>query len=144
MPERKKINELLDDLQKKKIHLAIVVDEYGGTSGIITMEDIIEEIVGDMSDEFDEDDETPFLKINENSYIFDGKFLLTDFCKVIEVEPIVFDEIKGNADTLAGLILEIHGDFPQQYEMIQYKQFSFIIQALDKRRIIKIKTIINR
>jgi len=144
VPEGKKINELLEDLQKNKIHMAVVVDEYGGTSGIITMEDIIEEIVGDMSDEFDEDDEIPFSKINENSFLFDGKVLLNDFYKIMEVENNVFDQVKGDADTLAGLILEIRGEFPQQYEVIKYHQFNFTIEALNKRRIVKIKTTIKR
>jgi len=143
VPEKKKINDLLEELQTNKTHVAIVVDEYGGTSGIITMEDIIEEIVGDISDEFDEDD-TGFSKINENNYLFEGKTLLNDFYKIIEVENSIFDEIKGDADTLAGLILEIKGDFPALYDKIKYKQFTFTIEALDKRRIVKIKTTIQR
>ncbi len=143
VPEKKKINELLKELQTDKIHMAIVVDEYGGTSGIITMEDIIEEIVGDISDEFD-DDEINFSKINDNNYLFEGKTLLNDFYKILEVNNSVFDKIKGDADTLAGLLLEIKGDFPNLYDKINYKQFSFTIEELDKRRIVKIKTHIKR
>ncbi|MDA3892032.1 MAG: gliding motility-associated protein GldE [Salinivirgaceae bacterium] len=143
VPEKKKINDLLEELQTDKIHVAIVVDEYGGTSGIITMEDIIEEIVGDISDEFD-DHEDGFTKINDNNYLFEGKTLLNDFYKILEVESFVFDEIKGDADTLAGLILEIKGGFPAMYDKIKYKQFTFTIEALDKRRIVKIKTAIQR
>jgi len=143
VPEKKKINELLEELQTDKIHMAIVVDEYGGTSGIITMEDIIEEIVGDISDEFD-DDEVNFSKINNNNFLFDGKTLLNDFYKILEVNNSVFDEIKGDADTLAGLLLELKGDFPDLYDKIKYKQFTFTIEELDKRRIVKIKTTINR
>lgn len=143
VPEKKKINDLLEELQTDKIHMAIVVDEYGGTSGIITMEDIIEEIVGDISDEFD-DDETNFSKINENNYLFEGKTLLNDFYKILEVENTIFDEIKGDADTLAGLILELKGEFPALYDKIKYKQFTFVIEALDKRRIVKIKATIKR
>lgn len=143
IPEGKKINDLLEDLQTNKTHMAIVVDEYGGTSGIITMEDIIEEIVGDISDEFD-DDEINFSKINNNNFLFDGKMLLNDIYKILEVDNSIFDEIKGDADTLAGLILEIKGEFPSQYDKIKYKQFTFTIEELDKRRIVKIKTTINR
>jgi len=143
VPEKKKINDLLEELQSDKIHLAIVVDEYGGTSGIITMEDIIEEIVGDISDESD-DDEINFSKINENNFLFEGKTLLNDFYKILEVENNIFDEVKGDADTLAGLILEIKGEFPAIYDKIKYKQFTFSIEALDKRRIVKIKITIKR
>ena len=143
IPERKKINELLEDLQTNKTHMAIVVDEYGGTSGIITMEDIIEEIVGDISDEFD-DNELNFSKIDKNNYLFDGKMQLNDIYKILEVESSIFDEIKGDADTLAGLILEIKGEFPALYDKINFNQFIFTIEELDKRRIVKIKTTINR
>ncbi len=143
IPEKKKINDLLEELQKKKIHMAIVVDEYGGTSGIVTMEDIIEEIVGDISDEFDED-EVNFSKINKDNFLFDGKILLNDFYKIVDADNSVFDDIKGDADTLAGLILEIKGEFPKLYDKIVYKQFTFTIEEIDKRRIVKIKTTIDR
>lgn len=143
VPEKKKINELLNELQTDKIHMAIVVDEYGGTSGIITMEDIIEEIVGEITDEFDED-ETYYSKINDNNFLFDGKTLLNDFYKIVAVENNVFDEIKGDAETLAGIILELRGEFPVLYDKIKYKQFTFTIEELDKRRIVKIKTTIKR
>jgi CBS domain containing-hemolysin-like protein len=143
IPEKKKINDLLKELQSDKIHMAIVVDEYGGTSGIITMEDIIEEIVGDISDEFDDDD-VNFARINENNFLFEGKILLNDFYKIVEVENTIFDDIKGDAETLAGIIIEVKGDFPCLYEKIKFKQFTFTIEALDKRRIVKIKTSIKR
>jgi gliding motility-associated protein GldE len=143
VPEKKKINELLNELQTDKIHMAIVVDEYGGTCGIITMEDIIEEIVGDITDEFD-DEEINFSRINENNFIFEGKTLLNDFYKIVEVENNIFDEIKGDAETLAGIILELRGEFPVIYDKIKYKQFTFTIEEIDKRRIIKIKTTIKR
>jgi len=143
VPEKKKINELLNELQTDKIHMAIVVDEYGGTSGIITMEDIIEEIVGDITDEFDEE-ENYFSKINDNNYLFDGKTLLNDFYKIIDVENTVFDGVKGDAETLAGVILELKGEFPVLYDKIKYNQFTFTIEELDKRRIVKIKTTIRR
>lgn len=139
IPEKKKINDLLEELQAKRIHMAIVVDEYGGTSGIITMEDILEEIVGEIVDEFDVDD-VNFTKINDNNYLFDGKTLLNDFYKILALESSIFDEIKGDADTLAGLILELKGDFPNIYDVIRFKNFSFKIEEIDHRRIKKIKT----
>lgn len=143
VPEGKKINELLSELQTDKIHLAVVVDEYGGTSGIITMEDIIEEIVGDITDEFDED-ETYFSKINDNNFLFDGKTLLNDFYKIMGVENTVFDAVRGDAETLAGFILELKGEFPGRYDKIKFQQFTFTIEEVDKRRIRKIKTTIKR
>jgi gliding motility-associated protein GldE len=143
VPEGKKINELLNELQTDKIHMAVVVDEYGGTSGIITMEDIIEEIVGDITDEFDED-ETYFSKINDNNFLFDGKTLLNDFCKIVEVENTIFDAVKGDAETLAGFILELKGEFPEKYDKIKFQHLTFTIEEVDKRRIRKIKTSIKR
>ena len=143
VPENKKINELLEELQANKIHMAVVVDEYGGTSGIVTMEDILEEIIGDFSDEFDED-KFSYTKINENNYLFEGKTLLNDFCKVMEVDNDVFDQVRGEADTLAGLILEIKGEFPVLYDKIKFNDFTFTIEEIDRRRIIKIKTTIKR
>ena len=139
IPEKKKINDLLAELQAKRIHMAIVVDEYGGTSGIITMEDILEEIVGEIVDEFDVDD-VNFTKINDANYLFDGKTLLNDFYKILDIETTIFDEIKGDADTLAGLILELKGEFPNLYDVIRFKNFSFKIEEIDHRRIKKIKT----
>ncbi len=144
VPEGKKINELLEELQKNKIHMAIVVDEYGGTSGIITMEDIIEEIIGDISDEFDGDEERDYIKINDNTYIFEGKTLINDACKVLNLPGNYFDDIRGEADTLAGIILEITGIFPSVREKIKYKKITFTIEEFDNRRIKKIKTTINK
>jgi putative hemolysin len=142
VPYTKKIDDLLVDFQESKVHLAIVIDEYGGTSGIITLDDILEEIVGELNDEFD-NDEFEYTEIAENIFLFDGKFLLNDFYKVVNVENTIFDEIKGEADTLAGLILEIKGDFPELFEEIHFKSFTFKIEAEDKRRIQKIKVTIN-
>jgi len=142
IPESKKIDDLLEEFQKTKVHLAIVVDEYGGTSGIVTLEDILEEILGEINDEFDEEDNL-FTKINDYTYIFDGKFSLNDFYKVIDVDDSVFDKVKGDADTLAGLILEINGDFPKLFDEIEYDKFKFRIEAEDKRRIKKIKVFIE-
>lgn len=142
VPESKKINDLLGEFQAKKIHLAIVIDEYGGTSGIVTMEDILEEIVGEISDEYD-DDEVSYAKIDEKNYLFEGKVLLNDFRKVISTPDDFFDTIKGDADTLAGLILELKGDIPHKDEIIKYREFTFKIEAVDKRRIKKIKVTIK-
>ncbi len=144
VPENKKINNLLKEIQEKKIHLAIVVDEYGGTSGIVTLEDVLEEIVGDISDEFDSiDDEKLFSKIDNNNYIFEGKITLIDLCKILKLDDSIFDEVKGDSDTLAGLILELEGKIPAKEEKIEFGIFTFNILAADKRRIKKIKLTIN-
>lgn len=139
IPENKKINDLLEELQSRKIHIAVVVDEYGGTSGIITMEDILEEIVGEIPDEFDD---TPlgFTKVNDSTYLFEGKTLLNDVYKILSLDSDTFENIKGDADTLAGLILEITGEFPKLHDTITYQRFEFTIEEIDNRRIRKIKT----
>ena len=140
VPESKRINDLLAEFQEKKIHLAIVVDEYGGTSGIITLEDIIEEIVGEINDEFDSESDTiPFDKVDEHTYIFEGKTSLNDFCKILNVEDDIFDVVKGEADTLAGLVLELAGRIPVVSEIVSYNDYTFSIEAADKRRIKRIK-----
>lgn len=143
IPENKKIDDLLKEFQKNKVHMAIVVDEYGGTSGIVTLEDILEEIVGDISDEFDDDEDAFFTKINEFTYIFDGKTQLNDFYRVCNLDDHLFDEIKGEADSLAGLLLEIKSNFPKLNEKISFENIDFFIEALDKRRIKKIKVVFN-
>ena len=134
VPETKKINDLLKEFQLRKIHMAIVIDEYGGTSGIVTLEDILEEIVGDITDESDED-QTYFRKLDETKYIFDGKILLNDFCKVYGIEEDVFDEVRGESETLAGLMLELTGEIPQKDQVIKYSDFIFRIESVDRRRI---------
>lgn len=140
VPETKKINHLLQDFQQKKIHLAIVVDEYGGTSGIVTLEDIIEEIVGDISDEFDtKEDEVNFTKIDEHTYVFEGKTLLNDFCKIMNIEDEVFDNIKGDSDTLAGLIIEMEGEIPKVNHSTKFQNFEFKSIKVDNRRILQIQ-----
>ncbi|MCK4288801.1 MAG: gliding motility-associated protein GldE [Bacteroidales bacterium] len=145
VPENKKINDLLKEFQEKKIHLAIVVDEYGGTSGIITLEDILEEIVGDISDEFDiEDDEFSYKKLDDNNYIFEGKTTLIDFCKIIKVDPDIFDEVKGDPDSLAGVFLELEGKIPDKDTSIAFRDFIFKIISVDKRRIKQIKVTIKK
>ncbi|MFV0554771.1 MAG: gliding motility-associated protein GldE [Mangrovibacterium sp.] len=138
VPESKKIDDLLEDFQKNKVHLAVVVDEYGGNSGIVTLEDILEEIVGDISDEFDED-QSFFTRISENKYLFDGKTLIDDFCKVTHTDPSLFSKMKGVADTLAGLILEIKGEIPKQNAKVDFENISFTVDMVDNRRIKKIK-----
>ena len=143
IPETKKIDDLLEEFQKSKVHLAIVVDEFGGTSGLVTLEDILEEVVGDIADEFDVE-ERFFTKLGPNEYLFDGKTLLNDFYKVVDCEDDVFEEIKGDADTLAGLILELTGEFPELHEVVPCKNFTFQIEALDRRRIKEIKVRISQ
>lgn len=144
VPENKKINDMLKEFQEKKIHLAIVVDEYGGTSGIVTLEDIIEEIVGDIKDEFDTiSNETLYSKIDDNTYIFEGKITLNDFYKILKIEDKIFGDIKGESDTLAGLILENQGRIPELNSEITINNFRFIIESADNRRIKKIKLIID-
>ena len=142
VPESKKINDLLKEFQSSKIHMAIVIDEYGGTSGVVTLEDILEEIVGEITDEFDEE-ESFYSKVNDNTFIFEGKTLLNDFFKVVDKPDDIFDDIKGDADTLAGLILEISGEIPEQNATFKLSDFVFTIQSVDKRRIKKIKVTMN-
>ena len=143
VPEAKKINELLQDFQETKIHLAIVVDEYGGMKGIVTMEDILEEVVGEITDESDGTEEF-YRKLDQNTYLFDGKTLLNDFFKVTELEDEMFEDVRGEAETLAGLILELKGDFPMLNDTIKCKNIRFTVTDMDKRRIkevrVKIKT----
>lgn len=134
VPETKKINSLLKDFQTKKIHLAVVIDEYGGSSGIITLEDVLEEIVGEITDESDEF-EVFHKRLDEANYIFEAKILLNDFCKILDIENTVFDEVRGEAETLAGLILELTGDIPELNQKIKYKYFTFTINSVDDRRI---------
>lgn len=139
VPENKKLDDLLNDFKNKKNHLAIVVDEYGGTSGLISLEDIIEEIVGDISDEFDDED-LIFSKLDDNNYVFEGKTPLKDFYRVIRLENTdLFDENKGEAETLAGFLLEISGNFPRKSDVILFDAYSFTVEAVDKKRIKQIK-----
>lgn len=143
VPENKKLDDLLDDFRARKNHLAIVVDEYGGTSGLVTLEDVIEEIVGDINDEFDDDD-LHYSKIDENNYIFEGKTTIKDFCKVLDDEDeSIFEEEKGESETLAGFLLEISGRFPKKEEKINFKNYTFTVEALDKKRIKQVKATRN-
>lgn len=142
VPENKKIDNLLKDFQTKKSHLAIVVDEYGGTSGLVSLEDIIEEIVGDISDEFD-DENVNYSKIDDKNYLFEGKTNLKDFYRIIDVDEDLFEVKKGEAETLAGFILEIIGNFPKKDQKITYKNCVFSVEAVDKKRIKQIKVTIE-
>lgn len=138
VPETKKINELLKEFQTKKIHMAVVIDEYGGTSGIVTLEDILEEIVGEITDESDED-MILFRQLDEKTYIFEAKILLNDFCKVLDIEEDIFEEVRGESETLAGLILELTGEIPEKDHVIKFGGFIFRIESADKRRIKEIR-----
>lgn len=141
VPETKKIDDLLRDFQENKVHIAIVVDEFGGTSGIVTLEDILEEIVGEINDEFDED-ERNYTKLASNTYLFEGKTLLKDFLKILNLPDDEFDDIGGDADSLAGLLLEIKGDFPAVHEVLMYKDYKFEVLEIEERRISKVKVIV--
>ncbi|WP_308991485.1 gliding motility-associated protein GldE [Mariniflexile litorale] len=139
VPENKKLDDLMAEFQEKKVHLAMVVDEYGGTSGLISLEDIIEEIVGDISDEFDDEDLT-YSKLDDNNFVFEGKTALKDFYKIIKIEDeTIFEANKGEAETIAGFVLEISGSFPKQNSKINFKNYVFKIEALDKKRIKLVK-----
>lgn len=142
VPENKKLDNLLKDFQSMKSHLAIVVDEYGGTSGLISLEDVIEEIVGDISDEFDDENVT-FTKIDEKNYLFEGKINLKDFYRIIDVDEEIFEVRKGEAETLAGFILEISGNFPMKGQKISYENCLFTIETVDKKRIKQIKVTVD-
>ena len=139
VPENKKLDDLMVEFQEKKVHVAIVVDEYGGTSGIVSLEDVIEEIVGDISDEFDDEDLT-FSKLDEKNYVFEGKTTLRDFYKIVKMEDeTLFESNKGEAETIAGFVLEKSGSFPKLGSKINFDNYVFIIEALDKKRIKQVK-----
>ena len=142
VPETKKIDDLLREFQNNKVHIAIVVDEFGGTSGIVTLEDILEEIVGEINDEYDEDEKT-FVRLNKNTYIFEGKTLLSDFYKTLNIDDEEFEDIVGDADTLAGLLLEIKGEFPKINEKIVHDNYTFQVLEMDERRIMKVKVVLS-
>ncbi len=143
VPETKKIDDLLREFQENKVHIAIVVDEFGGTSGLVTLEDILEEIVGEINDEYDEDEKN-YVRINANTYIFEGKTLLTDLYRILKLDDDTFEEVEGDADTLAGLLLELKGDFPKLHERIDYRHFKFEIVEIDGHRLSKIKVVVSK
>lgn len=141
VPETKKIDDLLLEFQQNKVHMAIVVDEFGGTSGLVTMEDILEEIVGEINDEYDEE-EMQYTKLSYNTYIFEGKVSLTDFAKTLKLDDDIFEDIE-DVDTIAGLLLEIKGDFPSVHEILNYKDFKFEVLKIEERRISRVKVTIG-
>ena len=138
-PEQKKISDLLKDFQSSRMHMAIIVDEYGGSSGIVTLEDIMEEVVGDIRDEFDDQLEIEFKKLDDYNYVFEGKSMLNDVCRILGLETDAFDEIKGESDSLAGMILEMSGYIPKKGREVLYKKYKFKVLAADKRRIKEIQ-----
>ena len=142
VPENKKINDLLKEFQQKSIHMAVVVDEYGGTSGIITLEDILEEIVGEISDENDENQKL-YTRLSKNTYLFEAKIMLNDFCKIMNISNDYFDEANGDPETLAGFILEMKGEIPVCSDEIDFKQFTFRIESRDAKRIKEIKVTVK-
>ncbi|MCF0159434.1 MAG: gliding motility-associated protein GldE [Bacteroidaceae bacterium] len=142
VPETKKIDDLLRDFQANKVHIAIVVDEFGGNSGIITLEDILEEIVGEINDEFD-DEEKVFVRLSPNTFVFEAKTSLADFTRLLRLDAETFEEIEGEADTLAGLLLELKGEFPKLHECLDYNNFTFEVLERDERRILKVKVTIK-
>ena len=142
VPETKMIDDLLRDFQQNKVHMAIVVDEFGGTSGLVTMEDILEEIVGEIDDEYD-DEERPYQRLNQNTYLFEAKTALSEFLRIVNLDDDFFEEVEGEADTLAGLLLELKGEFPKLHERLTYRNISFEVMELDERRIVKIKVIVG-
>ncbi len=142
VPESKKLDSLLKDFQSKHVHMAVVVDEYGGTAGLITLEDLIEEIIGDINDEFDEESIT-YQKIDDKNFVFEAKTPLTDVCKVLTIDPSIFEDVKGESESLGGLILELHGAMPKVNETITFQYFSFTIAAVEQKRINKIRITVN-
>ncbi len=143
VPESKKIDDLFKDFQEKQVHMALVVDEYGGTEGLITMEDIIEEIVGEINDEFDEENDVSYRKIDNSTYIFEGKTSLNDFCKIIQEDTFIFDDIKGESESLGGLLLELNEKLPNAGEQIKFQYFTFTIVSVDTKRIKKVRVLMD-
>ena len=144
VPENKKISDLLHEFQSGKIHMSAVCDEYGGICGLVTMEDILEEIVGEINDEFDNDETNNFVKLDDKNFVFEGKILLNDFYKITGIDDNFFDEIQGEAESLAGIILELRGEFPAKGETLAYKNLRFKIDQFDNRRIEKIRVHIGK
>ncbi len=139
VPENKKVDSLLKDFQLKRVHMAIVVDEYGGTSGLVTFEDLIEEIIGEINDEFDDTDDIFFQEIDPSTFIFEGKVSLNDFCKKLDLDPQAFDEVKRESESLGGLLLELNSKFPKNGTKILFRDFEFTVLAVDARKIKKVK-----
>ncbi|MBU1820418.1 MAG: CBS domain-containing protein [Bacteroidetes bacterium] len=143
IPESKRLDDLLEEFQKRRVHMAIVVDEYGGTNGLITLEDIIEEIFGDINDEYDEDDDVKFTQVDDKTYIFEGKVLINDFCKILNLEPDYFEDIRRATESLGGLLLELFSQLPRTGEQASYRDLTFKVQSADKKRIKKVRVLIS-
>jgi putative hemolysin len=144
VPESKKINDMLKEFQIKRMHLAVVVDEYGGTSGIVTLEDILEEVIGEIRDEFDDEEEVDYKKLDEYTFVFEGKTLLNDVCRTLNLDTSFFDEARGDSDTLAGLVLELAGHIPKQDEVYHYNSFEFKVVAVGKKRVQRVQVSIPK
>jgi gliding motility-associated protein GldE len=143
IPESKRLDDLMKDFQSRRVHMAIVVDEYGGTSGLITLEDIIEEIFGDINDEYDEDDEVNYTQVDENTYVFEGKVLINDLCRLLNLETDYFDEVRGSSESLAGLLLELFSQLPRAGEIATHREVTFKVQSADKKRIKKVRVLVS-
>jgi CBS domain containing-hemolysin-like protein len=142
VPESKKIDDLLKEFQQRRIHLAIVVDEFGGTSGVISLEDVLEEIVGEISDEFDDED-VVYSKLDDYNYVFEAQTPLIDFCRVLEISRDQFDTVDGESETLAGLVLELAGKFLEKNEKVNYNAYTFKVESVDQRKLIRIKVTVD-
>ncbi|MCF0071961.1 CBS domain-containing protein [Dyadobacter sp. CY261] len=143
IPESKRLDDLMKDFQNRRVHMAIVVDEYGGTSGLITLEDIIEEIFGDINDEYDEDEEINYTQVDEHTYVFEGKVLINDLCRILNIETDYFDEVRGNSESLAGLLLELFSRLPRTGEIAMHREVTFKVQSADKKRIKKVRVLVS-
>lgn len=141
VPESKKLDDLMGDFQEKRVHMAIVVDEYGGSSGLVTMEDVLEEIFGEIKDEFDEDDFS-YSHLDDHTYVFEGKTLLNDVCRVTDIDTAVFENVRGDSDTLGGMLIEMQGKIPNIGNRIRYNDFEFVVESADRRRIKRVKMIL--
>ncbi|WP_228713754.1 transporter associated domain-containing protein [Arundinibacter roseus] len=144
IPESKRLDDLLHEFQNRRVHMAVVVDEYGGTNGLITLEDIIEEIFGDINDEYDDDEEVNFTRVDDKTFIFEGKVLINDFCKILSLEPDYFDEVRGNSESLGGLLLELYSRLPRTGEQITHREVTFKVQSADKKRIKKVRVLLGQ
>jgi putative hemolysin len=143
VPESKKIDALLEEFQQKRVHMAIVVDEYGGSSGLVTLEDVLEEVIGEIKDEFDDVMEIDFQKLDDHNYIFEGKTAINDVCKVLEIPSDNFDEVRGESDSLAGLLLELKGEMPIKDDLVETDGFSFRVVEMNATRIVKVQVTIH-
>jgi putative hemolysin len=143
IPESKRLDDLMKDFQSRRVHMALVVDEYGGTGGLITLEDIIEEIFGDINDEYDEYDEVNYTQVDENTYVFEGKVLINDLCRLLNLETDYFDEVRGSSESLAGLLLELFSRLPRAGEIATHREVTFKVQSADKKRIKKVRVLVS-